>query len=113
MKGCRPHRLHPAKRPWETYAAVALGVAAAGLAAALLALLCQTAAGPATAAGNSSAEVAQLEEVLAITNRSLAQTRRQWDGCKEQLVSTGVLLVRVVVVGGWPGPRRESCSPQP
>ncbi|KAM6369315.1 uncharacterized protein J5M81_014385 [Pluvialis apricaria] len=85
MKGCRSHRLHPPKRAWETYVAAALGLAVVVLVAALLTVLCQTAACSAMAAGNSSAELAQLEEVLVITNQSLAETRRQWEGCKEQL----------------------------
>lgn len=98
--------LSPCRRAWKMYVAMALGVAVV-LMAALSAMLCQLAVSSAMV-GNSSVELAQLEKVLAITNRSLAEARGQWDGCRKQLVGAGVLLV-----GGGPGPRGETCSPQP
>lgn len=91
MKAYHPQPLHPAKRPWEMYVAVGLGVVVVGLAVAFLTVLCLPAAGSAMA-GNSSAALAQLEEALAVTNRSLAEARGQWDGCRKQLVGAGVPL---------------------
>ncbi|XP_076215339.1 uncharacterized protein LOC143170713 [Aptenodytes patagonicus] len=90
MKGCSWCSLPPCKRAWKMYVAMALGVAVV-LVAALSTMLCQLAVGSAMV-GNSSAELAQLEEVLAITNRSLAEARGQWEGCRKQL---GVLEGKV------------------
>ncbi|GAB0200576.1 hypothetical protein GRJ2_002523100 [Grus japonensis] len=78
--------------------AVALGVATLVLVVALPILLCRPAVGFAMA-GNSSVEVARLEEAqrglrelvatlelaLGVTNQSLAEARGQWDGYRKQL----------------------------
>ncbi|XP_068276921.1 bone marrow stromal antigen 2-like [Nyctibius grandis] len=83
MEGCSPCKLPPRKRATKTYVAVAvavaLGVATVVLAVVLPTVLCQP------AAGSTAAGLAELEKVLAITNRSLAEARGQRDGCREQL----------------------------
>ncbi|CAM9766692.1 unnamed protein product [Bubo scandiacus] len=88
MEGCKPRRPPLGKRAWKMYVAmavaVAFGVVMVVLAAALPAALRWGAVGSAMV-GNGSAELAQLEEVLAITNQSLTEARGQWEGCRKQL----------------------------
>jgi len=105
MEVCSPHRLPPRKRDWKLYVAVALGAAIVVLAAVVPVVLCQPAAGS-KMAGNGSVVLARLEEELAVTNRSLAEARGQWDGCRKQLVGVGVLL-------GASGQRHGVPEPEP
>ncbi|KAJ7415506.1 paramyosin-like protein [Willisornis vidua] len=84
MEISRRHPLPPARRPWKALVAATLGVAIVILAVTVPTLLCHSAEGSA-GARNASEGLARLEKALAVTNRSLAEARGQWDGCRKEL----------------------------
>ncbi|XP_071434139.1 bone marrow stromal antigen 2-like [Pithys albifrons albifrons] len=84
MEISRPHPPPPARRPWKALVAATLGVAIVTLAVTVPTLLCHSAEGSA-GARNASEGLARLEKALDVTNQSLAEARRQWDGCRKEL----------------------------